>query len=740
MTTYHVIGQSVTRADADKVTGEATYTADVQLPGMLWGKMLRSPFAYARITRIDTSEAKRLPGVQAVLTGKDVSGVRYGRRLFDIPVLCEDTVLFIGDKVAAVAAESAEIAQRALDLIQVEYEELTPVFDPEEAMREGVTPLHPDVNSYLGLPEKLAKPSNVFVRNEWKKGDLAKGFAEADVVVENTYRLKGAFQAYLEPHSCVVWIDPAGKTQVWASNKAPYAARQHLSTALGIPESQINFNHVYIGGDFGGKGSLMDVPLAYFLAKASGRPVKIVRDYVEELMASNPRHATVIRMKTGAKRDGTLVAHEAHVVFNSGAYGGFKPGVNLTGARNAGGPYRIPNVWVDAVQVYTNTIPGGHMRSPGEPQAVFALESQWDEVAKSIGMDPLEFRLKNVIGDGDETAVGGKHTDVKARETLLAAAQAGLWGRPKGPNVGRGIALGDRSPAGGETNAAVTLHPDGTVTAWSSFFDQGTGTYTTVRQVVAEELGLDPERVTVQAWNTDEAQFDSGIGGSRATRLATQAAYQAAREARANLIALATSTLGWPEGEIAYEDGHLRRTTTDQRTPWLAVVSKAGKPVTGMAHIQDTARVEATAFTAQVAEVQVDPETGQVRLLRFTSAHDVGQVLNPVGHQGQINGGVVMGIGYALMEELVVEDGRVTNVTFGDYKIPTARDIPELHTVLVPSESGVGPYKIKGIGENPVVPVAAAIANAVADALGTRIFELPITAERVWKAMREGEG
>jgi CO/xanthine dehydrogenase Mo-binding subunit len=476
MVSYRVIGQPSPRADGpEKVTGSARYTADVALPGTLWGKVLRSPLAHARVVSIDTSMAKEVEGVYAVLTGADVKGVLYGRRLRDIPVLANEQVRYIGEPIAAVAAVDEDIAQQALDLIEVEYQELPAVLDPLEAMKEDAHLVHPDVNSYVGLPKPLEKPSNIFVRDYWGRGDVEAGFAQAELIVENEFRTPAAHQAYLEPHSCLVWIDEDDRVQVWCSNKGPYALRQQLSDALGIPLERFLINHTYIGGDFGGKGSPLNVALCYFLALRSGRPVKMVMDYVEEFMAANPRHPSIVRLKTGVKRDGTLVAHQAQVIFNSGAHGGFKPRVNLGGPSRAGGCYKIPNVHIEGLQVYTNNVPCGHMRSPGEPQALFALESHMDMIARRLGLGPLEFRMRNLIEESDETPAGTLYEDVRAKETLAAAVEAAQYHSPKPANVGRGIAMGERGPGGGESHAAVTLNPDGTVVLNTPIFEQGDG-------------------------------------------------------------------------------------------------------------------------------------------------------------------------------------------------------------------------------------------------------------------------
>ncbi|MFQ5934336.1 MAG: xanthine dehydrogenase family protein molybdopterin-binding subunit, partial [Dehalococcoidia bacterium] len=507
MVSYRVIGQPTPRTDgAEKVTGAARYTADVQLPGTLRAKALRSPLPYARIIRIDTARARALPGVHAVLTGADVRGVLYGKAYRDATVLAQERVRFIGEPVAAVAAVDEETAQRALDLIQVEYEELPAVLDPLGALREDAPILHPEMNSYDGLPRPLEKPSNAFSREVREKGDVDTGFAQADLVVENTFTMARVHQGYLEPHSCLVWIDQQDRVQVWASNKAPH------SLALGIPQEQICVNPVVIGGDFGGKGAIWDEPLCYFLALRTGRPVMMVMDYADELTAAAPRHAGIIRWKTGVNRDGTLVAQQMEAIFDSGAYGGFRPRAPMDGAFNPIEPYRVPHFHLESIRVYTNNIPGGQMRASGGPQSRFAAESQIDCVARRLGMDPLEFRLKNLIDEGEETAMGGSYREVKAIETLQKGVAAAEYRAPKPANVGRGIAMHQRAPGGGESVVEVTLNPDGSVIVSTPVFEQGTGSHTILQQIVAEELALPAERVQVTVLDTDATPFDSGLG------------------------------------------------------------------------------------------------------------------------------------------------------------------------------------------------------------------------------------
>ena len=744
-TTYREVGKSTARKDGpEKVTGGAEYTVDVTLPGMLWGKALRSPYPHARIVSIDTSQAEALPGVHAVLTGDHpfVKGVRIGRRLFDVPILAQGTALFIGDKVAAVAAETRDQADAALELIVVEYEELPVVADVRSARVDGAPVLHPDLNTYEGLPAQVeGRHLNLFSHQQWTKGDIEAGFAEADVVVEADYTLSKGHQAYLESHNCVVLATDDGHAEIWASNKAPFNMRAQMAQAYGIAADSMKVNPTYIGGDFGGKGSSMDVPLAYALSRAAGRPVKMVMDYTEELQAANPRHGGEVTIRAGVKRDGTIVAWQAEAYWNSGAYGGFKPvpTANLVGAQHlAGGPYRIPHVLIDSWQVYTNSVAGGHYRAPGEPQSIFAAESHMDSLARAIGMDPLDFRLTNIIGEGESTPTGHHFEDLRARETLEAAVEAAGYHAPKPQYVGRGMGMADHGAPGGETTATVTVLDSGDVTVETPLFEQGAGQYTILAQVVSEEIGVPVERISVVPRDTDSVSFDSGIGGSHTTRLITVAGHEAGSLARQRLQQLAAELLGWNEESIVARDGRLVNEGSGESIEIADIVARAGAPIVERGHVQDTAPSPMTSFGAQIAEVRVDPDTGAVTLEKLTTAHDVGTIINPVSHQGQLEGGVVQAIGFTLMEELVVdESGRVANPSLAEFKIPTGRDLPELRTVLVEAPSGSGPYNVKSAGESSNTPTAAAIANAIEDAIGVRMRDLPITAEAVYRALKD---
>ena len=742
----NVVGKSIIRGEGpDKVSGKALFTADVARPRMIWGKVLRSPFPSAKILGIDTSQAEAAPGVYAVVTAKDLPDSRVGRLLRDMPVLARDRVRFVGEKVAAVAAETLEAAEEALLLIDVEYEETPPVFDPFEAMKASAPTLHPEMTSYQGLPQPPSDVNNVLAHNIWGKGEIEQGFSESDLVFEHTFSLQLAHQGYIEPHACVVELDGDDRIQIWVNNKDPFVLRGQLAEVWGLAESRIKLNPTNIGGDFGGKGSFMDVPLCYYLALKSGRPVKMVMDYIQELMAGNPRHPAIVTMKSGVKKDGRLWARQATIVLNSGAYGAFKPTVYLRGADHSGGAYRIPHVKLESFMVYTNNVPGGHMRAPAKPQVVFAVESHMDMIARDMGLDPYQFRLMNVLQDGEESPTGGVWREIRAEETLRHGAAKAGWNeskaRPKsGSKIGRGLSMSDLAPGTGKSTATVAMDEHGKASLLVPLWDTGTGAHTMLRQIVAEELTIPVEDVGLVIQDTDAVPFSSGSGGSRVTHTTGNAVLGAVRELRAKLTAVVAEGHDCPEERIRLEggrfvlDGDASRTVPIEDAAAQAV-QNTGSPITGDMTYTSTPS-EHTSFCVQVAEVEVDTETGQLSVLRIVTAHDVGTVINPMLHQGQIDGGIVQGLGYALMEEMTSEDGQVSSLSLGDYKIPTIADIPKLETVLLENPAGPTPYQGKGIGEISNIPIAAAIANAVADAVGVRITDLPITAEKVLAGLK----
>ncbi len=738
-----LIGASVGRVDGpQKVTGQAAYSADVALPGTLWGAILRSPLPHARIMTIDTARARRLPGVHAVLTGRDQPPILFGRSLSDIPPLAPDVVRFVGDRVAAVAAEDRDSAEEALGLIEVDYEELPAVFDPLEAMRPDAPALHPDFASYHGAPERPDPRPNVCSYERLEKGDVDQALAEAELVLEQTYSTPMQHQVYIEPHTCLVWSQPDGAVHVWASNKAPFLLRDELARVLSLPPEQIVVESTYVGGDFGGKGSAMDVPLAYLLSKASGRPVRMVLGGAEELTAANPRHAAWITIRSGVKRDGRLLARDVRAVFAGGAYAGYKPipGVNLGGRFWSAGPYRIPHVRFESTVVYTNHVPGGHMRAPGGAQVTFAVELDTDRLAEAVGRDPYEFRLLNCIEDGEVGPLGETWRSVRLHECLRRVHAASGWGDVKLPNVGRGLAVTHCSGGLGGSSAVVQVHADGQVVLLTGVNDQGTGAHTILAQIVAHELRVPVERVSVRVGGTDSAPWDSGSSASRVTYVGGQAALAAAAEARAKLAVLAAEYLGCAEDRVELRGGLFRDRLDAANHLELAELAaraiKPTEPVVGENRFVDMRLVDTPSFAAVVAEVEVDPETGTVAVTRVVAASDVGTVLNAIGATGQLEGGFIQGLGFGLMEELRCGEGRIETASLADYKVPTARDVPPLEHVLITDGPGCGPYGAKPIGELTISLLPAAIANAVYDAVGVRISDLPVTAEKVYAALR----
>jgi CO/xanthine dehydrogenase Mo-binding subunit len=738
-----IIGTGVGRVEgAEKVSGQAVYAADVHFPNALWGKILRSPYPHARIINIDTSKAWKVEGVKAIVTGKDEPNHYQGKSIRDIPCLCWDKVRYIGDRVAAVAAETREAAEEALNFIEVEYQQLPAVFDVLEAMKLDAPVLHDNAPSYDGAPADImvAAGTNVLNKLSWTKGDIEKGFREADLVLEHTFRIPIHHQGYLEPQSFLVKIEDDGKVSAWAATKGPFGTRAQFAKAVGIPANQIRIQAVHVGADFGGKSGAGELPICYFLAKQAKRPVKIILTHTEELTAMNPDHYTVVKVKTGVKRNGRMTARYLQAIHGTGAYAGMKPGRASIGGAGSATPYKIDHSYMEALQVYTNTVPCGFWRAPGAIQAVFASESHMDLVAKELKMDPAKFRMINLVGEGEENALGKSWTGVKAKETLKAALDAAGWNSPKRPNVGRGVAMYERGTGAGKAWVNLTAEPDGTLTVFTVAGDQGTGLQTILCQTVAAEMGVPYDHVRCRIGNTADVSYsvDVGFGGSRSTNINSAAAFQACGELRAKLNAHAAKLMSCLEDQVIYRSGKFS-TQAGKRKPLSLseVVKAAGAPVAVSIETEVPRKGSSTSFVAQVAEVEVDPETGKIKLHKFVSAHDVGTIINPLGHQGQIDGEAIMAIGSGLMEELIHDQGKVTTTNLGEYKIPNILDIPRFKTVLVKGKNGPGPYEAKGIGEHANVSPPAAIANAVHDAVGVRLFDIPVTAEKVFNAIQD---
>lgn len=736
--TRRFVGQATPRLDGpDKVTGKSRYSADVNLPGMLRGKILRSPYPHARILSIDTTAAEALPGVHAVITGQQQEHL-IGRAVYDLPVLAGKEVRFIGDRVAAVAAETTDIAEQALNLIEVEYEELPAVFNIDEATADDAYPVHQDPKGYEGAFSHPAEPkvNNVCAYMNWSHGDMEAAMAEADQVFEHEFETPFEHHGYLEPNATVADVKADGSCDIWSSNKSPYMLRIQLAKCFQQPPENFQVHMTHIGGDFGGKGNPFDAPVAYLLSKASGRPVKVVMTYTEELMAANGRHASKIKLRTGVTNDGRLCAMHLDGWFNTGAYGAFKPlpTLNLHGVDQAGSCYRIPAINLNSTIVYTNTIPAGHMRAPGGPQVMFAVEAQFDLIAKALGMDVAEFRLRNLLEQGDTAPAGQQWVTVRAKETLQAALDAAQWNtREQGPGVGWGIGMYERGTIGGDCSARLIVNADAQITIEVPIPDPGQGTYTAVQQMVAEAIDGTLDQVTIRPVSTSNLPFDFGVGGSRTTFTMGKTTIDALDKLKQQLAEQVNEPGSWENGTLLAGGNHY---SFAQLVAQACAASGADLVVDEYAKLPLEPEMADTNFTAQVVKVRVDMETGKVDVEKIISAHDVGTIINPVAHLGQLEGGVIYALGMALMSEHRFDEGKPEALHLGDYKLPNIRDIPPLETILLERDEGPGPFNLGPVGEASNVALPGAIANAVADAISKPAMRLPLTAERVYELIQ----
>ena len=660
----------------------------------------------------------------------------------DMPLLARDRVRYVGEPVAAVAADSVEIAEGALGLIDVQYEELPFVTDPVEAIRPGAPVLHDNPGQYKNAPERSTELPNIQSYGQWSNGDVEAGFSKAARVFEHTFRTPLGFHAYIEPHACTVRINEGGQVEIWASNKAPFTLRDRFARDLGLDPARIKVHILPVGGDFGGKTSVVEVPVCYFLAERTGKPVKMILDYSEELAACSHRHPAVITLRTGVDSDGKLCALHARAVFSGGGYAALKANAEVTvqGPRRVASYYRIPAIQVETFCAYTNQVPCTQTRTPGSPQTTFAMESQIDIIARELGMDPVEFRKKNLLRAGEPTPFGQKLQGIVVQETLDKALDVSGFKKPKGKNIGRGVAVYERPSGAGKSGAAITVEANGSVTVDLGVPDVGPGIHTVVQQIVGEVLDLPRERVNIRVEDTDKSPYDSGTGGSKSTNSVGTAAYQAVTEVKEKLLALAAERIGCKPENITAQNGRYvapgSKPMSFTEIMRLAV-EQNGAPLTHLS-IYEPARAPITSFAAQVAEVEVDPVTGQVKVKKLTTVHDSGTVLNHLSYQGQIDGGVITGLGFALMEDSSFVDGKMATANLGEFKMATAADVPKLTTVLMESPTGPSPYQGKAIAEIPNVPTAAAIANAIEDAVGVRLCDLPLTSEKVYAALNRG--
>ena len=748
---HATVGKSVHRIDAlEKATGRAIYGDDLRFAGILHGKILRSPYAHAKIKRIDTSEAEKLPGVKAVVTGADAP-FRGGEAIRDQPFLAVGKARFAGEAVAAVAAETEEIADRAIELIKVEYDPLPTVFDVVEALKPRAPLIHEELHTYVHMPIVNPVPNtNICAKFEFNQGDIEKGFKQADYVFEDTFTFPTGHHCQIEPFMAIAQADICGRITIWVPNDAPHRLRKDLADAMGVPFERVRvITPPYMGGGFGGKGGLKVEMVCIALALHTNyRPVKIVLTREETFISSLMRHAATVTVKTGVKKDGTIVASHAKLIYNTGAYAEKGPTVTLHGCESGVGPYKIPNVKVEGYTVYTNRPIAGALRGYGLPQSSFAHESLIDMIAAKLGMDAVELRLKNALEEGSINPTRGDIlTSVGLKECLIKAAKEIEWSKPRPPNRGVGIACeykATKTPSG--SAAFVKVEQDGSVTVITSAVEVGQGVKTILSQIASEELGVPIERITVTSPDTDYTPFDASTTASRTTFHMGNAVRFAARDAKKQIFKLAAPTLGVnPEdldamsGEIRVKDGSKKMTIAEV----IKGRYRAGLTVLGRGsyypEIQGTmfsARSIFYMYGAQAVDLEVDPETGKIRIIKVAAAHDVGKAINPKACEGQIEGGVVQGIGTAMFEEVKYDDyGRMLNPNFRDYRIPTASDAPDIVPIVVEATHEEGPFGAKGIGEMTLVCTPTAIANAIYNATGIRIKELPITQERLFSLM-----
>ena len=737
-----LLRKSFPRVDAaDKVAGRSLYAGDVYLPGMLYCKVLKSPRSHARIIRIDTSKAEQLPGVRGVITAKDFPDVRYGSgALKDRRILASDEVFYVGEPIAALAALDEVTAQEALELVEVEYEDLPRVVSFIDAIMPGSPVVHDDLPSFEGY--SFAMEGNVCTLLDNDRGDVDAAFKAADFVFEDTFRSQAINQGFLEPMACVASVDPSGRINVWASTQGPYQIRAQLADVIGVPISRIRVIPMELGGGFGAKLRVGIEAYAVMLALKTNRPVKMTATREEVFTLSGPRLTTNMYLKTGVMKDGTIVAREAASVFDMGAYLGAGP---TAGISHALGAYRIPNFRVRSYGVYSNKIWTGSYRASGVADMTFSVESHMDIVARKIGVDPVEFRLKNAIEEGDTNIQGNRVPRNGLKETLRAVGEK-LGARSSegdGDNAvatGRGVALCEWRSGSGPSTASISLNEDGTISVLTGSVDIS-GTDTVLAQIAAETLGIGMEHVVIAKRDTDLAPYTQPSGGSRIIYSQGKAVQMAAEDAKSKLLALAADRLGVSQEVLECAGGNVYVLDNPPQGYSIAQLARMsltsrGGPIIGTGSL--SSMPYAPVFNTQGVELKVDRETGQIRLTRFVQAQDVGTPINPMLVEGQIEGGAVQGIGRALTENVLIDagDGHLLNPSFTTYLMPLAMDLPPIENILVEVPTEEGPFGARAVAEPPGFGPPAAIANAVHDALGIRIKDLPITPEKVLAALR----
>ena len=741
------VGQPVPRIDAyDKVTGRAAYVGDLEIPGMVHGLILRSPWPHARVLSIDASEAEGLPGVLGVLTRDNLGGIDpyFGSVVRDRPIVAMDKVRYQGEPVAAVAARDLAAAQEALELIRIEYEELPLVSDTEEALVPGSPALH---------------ETNLCAEHHYDWGDVEEGFAQSDRVFEDTFTFPMVYHYALEPHTSIGQYTNQGIT-VWSTAQHPFLVRGDLARMFGFSLHQVRIIVPYLGGGFGSKSYTKMEPLAVALSKVAGRPVRLALS-VEEAFKTVRRHAARCTVKTGVKLDGTFVARECLIHLDTGAYADNGPLVANRAGERIAGPYRWPNLKVSSSAVYTNSTPAGSFRSIGAPQAAWASESQVDIIAADLGLDPLEIRLKNMLARGEEVRKGRRPLDGDPAAGLRSAAQAVAWSGKEEPgsaeNDGTGLVTGkglgcNLSGVGSSptSTALVRMHVDGTLTVLVGTTELGQGSRSAMAQVVSQELTVPMGDVDVISSDTSMVPYDRSTGSSRSTTLMGLAVQDGAIEVKDQLLELAALHFESPVEELSIEEGQVVR--QGESISFGALIQEEFGGVAGelMGRGYVTPRrhggrlAQSPVFYEvgiSAAEVELDQETGAIRIPHYVSVADVGKAINPQQCEGQDEGAAMQGLGHTLFEEMLYEDGQLLNPNLIDYKVPTFAELPDkLETILIENGDGPGPFGSKGLGEGGIVAAGPAVANAIFRATGVRIKELPLTPERVWRALRRARG
>ena len=745
---YDVVGTRPIRHDGlEKVIGAAKFGADTQLSGMLHGKVLRSPHAHARIKSIDTSKAEALPGVTAVVTSKDfpiignviIDLAEGGSRLLAEHIMAADKARYKGHAVAAVSATSAHIAEAALELIEVDYEVLKPVLSIQDSMKDDAPLLHDTMTTHFKM-ERFARgddtgaQSNIASHIQHKLGDIDKGFADADVIIEGEYTTQTVHQGYIEPHASTASWAGDGRLTIWTCTQGAFAIRSSCSAILDIPESRIKVIPTEIGGGFGAKATTYLEPVAAILSKKSGRPVKIIMSRKDVFEGTGPAAASLMRTKIGATKDGKITAAKLWLAFDAGAF----PGSPIGGATMcATGPYNIENLLVDGYDVVTNHQKVQAYRAPGQPQGSFSVEPLMDELAEKLGIDPMELRLRNVVKEGDRQPNGVPHPVFGAKELEEAMRDHDHYQTPlSGPNQGRGAAIGYRWQGGQASSVTINVNSDGTINLTSGSVDIG-GTRTAIAMQAAEVLGITAEDVAPAVADTDSVGYTANTGGSRTAFDTGYAAVKAAEEINRLMAQRAALIFEVDEGDITVEGGQFVCPSTEDKISFKdlsARLMRTGGPVT--CSVSTVSPGIGPVIAGNLVDVEVDPETGKVDVLRYTAFMDVGTAVHPAYVEGQIQGGTVQGIGWALNEEYVYdENGAMLNSSFLDYRMPTALDVPMIDTVMIEVPNPKHPFGLRGVGEAPIIPPLSALAIAVSNAIGVRMHDLPLTPDAILKAL-----